>query len=363
MLYRYPPIQWTDPDSWVWIGITSASWLMTIGIIVATAIYFRRACQGKPSTDWMFAKWLLAGVVQMGLALLIFVGSAIRGQPLPALFVSIPALACDLMVLVHCGLALATHNVHVRQQAAAVFQCLMAMGGVVLLGLFLLPATRGAREAGRRSQCKNNLKQLGIAQHNFHDTYLQFASPLSRDGDGPLYSWRVALLPFVDQAPLYIRYDKKQTWDSVANIGFSRKELGAYSCPSLPSELRRNASQQAFTAYATVTGSGTAFPNGKAPKISEIKDGTSHTVLIVEACGQQIVWTKPQDIHLSAQNVGVNLPGTQPNQSPGTWSSFHRGGSHTLLADGSVRFIGEKADPNVLKALITASAQDTVGDF
>ncbi len=94
-----------------------------------------------------------------------------------------------------------------------------------------------------------------------------------------------------------------------------------------------------------------------------ISDGTSNTVLVVEACGQEIVWTRPQDIQLSSQNVGVNLPGTQPNHSSGAWSSFHRGGSHTLLADGSVRFISEKTEPKILKALLTATAEDTVGEF
>ena len=69
------------------------------------------------------------------------------------------------------------------------------------------------------------------------------------------------------------------------------------------------------------------------------------------------------DFSRHERNVGMNLPGRRPYTSPGTWSSFHKDGAHTLMADGAVRFLNKNTDPQVLKALLTATGGETVGEF
>jgi hypothetical protein len=97
--------------------------------------------------------------------------------------------------------------------------------------------------------------------------------------------------------------------------------------------------------------------------LKTVTDGTSNTIAVVEACGHPVVWTEPRDIDLDQQAVGVNLPGEQPGRSRGVVSSYHHAGGHVGLADGSVRFVSEQIDPNVLRALLTATGGEPAGEF
>ena len=92
----------------------------------------------------------------------------------------------------------------------------LVCGGVLVA--LLLPAVQAAREAARRSQCTNNLKQIVLALHNYHDVYKCFPSAVLTDESGrPIRSWRVAILPFMEQQALYKQYDFNQPWDSPRN--------------------------------------------------------------------------------------------------------------------------------------------------
>ena len=118
-----------------------------------------------------------------------------------------------------------------------------------------------------------------------------------------------------------------------------------------------------FTAYAAVTGPQTAFPGCQALPITQITDGASSTIVYGEAPGLKIVWTEPRDIDISLVTMGINLPGTRRGESPGTFSSYHPpGGATVVFADGSVRFLSERINPAVLKALLTATGGEPVAD-
>ena len=117
-----------------------------------------------------------------------------------------------------------------------------------------------------------------------------------------------------------------------------------------------------FTAYAVLTGPATIFPTQKAIRFAEITDGTSHTILIGECSGLNIVWTEPRDIDVLQQKIGINLPGDRPGFSSAILSSYHSGGAYVALADGSVRFLSENIDPNILQALTTATGGENVAD-
>jgi type II secretory pathway pseudopilin PulG len=218
------------------------------------------------------------------------------------------------------------------------FLGLLCSGVLVAL---LLPAVQAAREAARRSQSMNNLKQIALALHNYHDVYGSFPPAVVNDADGrPLYSGRVLLLPFLEQMPLYDALDKTQPWDSPQNIELSLTELKVFRDPSNPSYTPGQ------TDYLFVTGAGTIFEAGQATRLRDITDGTSNTLLVVEVRGSGVNWAEPSDLDLS--QVTPLPPGNHPNINL------------AALADGSVRALAKNVDPNLVRAMATRSGGEAV---
>jgi prepilin-type processing-associated H-X9-DG protein len=211
----------------------------------------------------------------------------------------------------------------------------------VLIAL-LLPAVQAAREAARRTQSANNLKVLGIALHNYHDTYNEFPPAVVTDANGqPLYSGRVLLLPFMEQAPLFNAFDKTQAWDSPANMALSQTTIKAFIDPS----ARPTGPGQCN--YAFLTGTGAMFEAGKPVRLRDITDGTSNTIMLMEVQSTGSSWAAPGDVDI-AQLAGGLPPGNHP------------GGGQVVLADGSVRFLSQTIDPNILKAMSTRAGNEVV---
>ncbi|MCA9013152.1 MAG: DUF1559 domain-containing protein [Planctomycetaceae bacterium] len=209
----------------------------------------------------------------------------------------------------------------------------------------------------RLTQCRNNLKQIGFAFHNYHDTYHSFPpATLER----PTTSWRIALLPFMEEAKVAEEYDKAQAWDSPANMPLQKQRILAYSCPSRVVSF--DSTGRFLTSYVVPRGAGTIFDSPTGKPISSIKDGTSNTLLALEACGTRIIWTQPIDVDSSSYKVSVNGPGTIKGQSGSMISSWHYGGAQVLLADGSSRFLKSTIDVNVLRSLLTEDGGDVPGD-
>ncbi len=202
------------------------------------------------------------------------------------------------------------------------------------------------REASRRSQCRNNMKMLGLAAHNLWETNGRL--PQSASGEVPM-SWRIASLPYLDGSDHFERYDQSQAWDSPKNAPIAQSEFAAYMC-SARWTARKDEHGRYFTDYIMPTGEGT-LSNSKSQRIEEITDGASNTLLLTEASGLRIIWTEPRDHDITREPIGINLKGTSAEQSPGMISSYHREGANVLLADGDVRFLSEKTDPTVVKQL------------
>lgn len=237
------------------------------------------------------------------------------------------------------------------------------MGGtglaLLIWGLpMLLPTLIHPREASSRTQCKNNLKQIGLAMHNYHDVYRAF--PLEHPGKPPK-SWRLTLLAYLEQPDLLEKYDEYKTWDSEQNEPISHHLISTYNCPSRPEHSRRNVAGQFLTSYVVPIGKHTLFDGSGLVGYSKVNDGTSNTIAAVEACGAKIVWTDPRDFDSVNGDVGVNSPHNVRDRSDSLLSSYHNGGAQILLADGSVRFMSGKVDPKVLQALLTKNAGDDPG--
>lgn len=235
--------------------------------------------------------------------------------------------------------------------------------GIAGMVFFVLITVRDSQAGARSAQCRGKLKYLLFGLHNYHDVTGTFPT-LATDDELPPRSWRVDLLPYLDHIWLREQYVDQAAWDAEENrpVTHHRPESGfVYDCPSSP---RRDDEQgRLFAAYFGVRGPNTLFPDGRASRIKDVTDGTSNTIAIVEACGRPIVWTEPRDIDLAEQAVGVNLPGEQPGRSRGVISSYHHAGGHVGLADGSVRFVSEKIDPNLLRALLSANGGDAAVGF
>ena len=205
------------------------------------------------------------------------------------------------------------------------------------------PAVEASSEAARRSQSSNNLKQLGLALHNYHDVYKSMPPAYSSDKDGkPLLSWRVHVLPFLEQQALYDRFHMDEPWDSEHN-----KKL----IPMMPRTLQTPGSKAGpgKTNYLGAAGEKGIFPGKDPIRIADIKDGTSNTIMTVEVNDESaVIWTKPDDFVPDPENPKKGLLGLRP------------GGFNAGLADGSVRFISEGIDDEILKALFTRDGGEPV---
>ena len=207
-----------------------------------------------------------------------------------------------------------------------------------LLAALLFPAVHGPQGA-RRSTCSNNLKQIGLALHIYHDTYGSLPPAYVTDDNGrPVHSWRVLLLPFLEQQLLYGQYRFDEPWDGPNNIKLVEKMPSIFKCPSNKPE------EETYTTnYVVVIGARTAWPGETTTQFSDITDGTSNTWLVVEVADSGIPWTEPRDLHVLQMAREIN-----PLAGQGI-SSKHPGGAQVLLADGSVRFIdsaGSKSSPD-----------------
>ena len=212
-------------------------------------------------------------------------------------------------------------------------------GGVatsgVLVGL-LLPAVQKRTGAARRMESSNNLKQIMLAMHNYHDTFNRLPEAISRDEDGePLLSSHVAILPFVGEGRCMTNSIWTNLWDSEHNIELLDQMPPIYAHPGANTE-------PGTTVYQVPVGENYMFVSKGSTAFRDITDGLSNTIAVVETDAESAVpWTKPEDIEIDPKN---------PLQHMGDMSP---GGFNVGLGDGSVHFISNTIDLGVFNALLT----------
>ncbi len=337
-------------------------------------------------------------------------------------------------------------------------ELLVVIAIIAVLIALLLPAVQQARESARRTQCKNNLKQLGLALFNYESTHSVFPPAridLSVGGSAYQGSWSTMCLPYLDQAPLYNIYNFNLTWTDPANLPATTAKLSAFVCPSAPTTRTAPAStvllggqpwptaqggyglcdygsmNSVRPAYFLSNGLPTPSlslatntttvnaPAGTLPKkdkyewdgglkkfaatpIRDISDGTSNTIMCVEDAARPMKWWVGQPVLASPTtkdgwgwadiDAGYSLDGSLADGSatgkadcvlytgpctlttaPAPFAvnksndsemySFHVGGSHVLMCDGTVRFISENISASTLSSLATRNTGDVVGEF
>ena len=225
--------------------------------------------------------------------------------------------------------------------------------GLLFSCLLMPPGVRTSREASRRSTCKNNLIQLGLAMHNYHDVYGSFPPAFIPDENGrPMHSWRVLLLPYIDQAQMHKMYDFNEPWDGPNNRKLLDSMPDVYACPS----RQVNDGVDTFTSYVAVVGPRTAWPeNGAGRTIKEFTDGTSNTLHLLECDTRRIPWMKPADLNIDEATAllsSIDAEGTGYHRSETFFYEYYLG-RQVLLADGSVRFVPHGVSRDVWSSLLT----------
>jgi hypothetical protein len=213
-------------------------------------------------------------------------------------------------------------------------------------------AVEGARESARRAQCRNNLKQIGLALFNYHQTFGSFPPPYITDGEGrPRHSWRVLIRPFLDASPFYNSYRFDEPWDGPNNAQLIASERGGWYWHHCPSEHH----DDPFTTdYVAIVGPGTAWNVDHPVSVDDMADGPANTLLLVEVVGSGINWAEPRDLALDRIAPTVNA------KSVLGISSRHVGGAYGLMADGSVVFLSDKLSAATIRGLLTIDGGEEV---
>lgn len=204
-----------------------------------------------------------------------------------------------------------------------------------------------AQASAQRQMCANNLKQLALGMHIYHDKHKQFPSVASQSEDGkPLLSWRVHLLPHLDQQQLYEQFHLDEPWDSEHNKQLISQMPDVFACPS--SDLRAAGK----TTYLLPTGPNGVFQVSKEIGFRDITDGTSNTIMIVDAAPERaVVWTKPEDLDVNPKQPLDGLGGQ------------HEKTFIAAFCDGSVRHFPTDIALNTLRWLLDRQDGNPIGEF
>ncbi|MES2793627.1 MAG: DUF1559 domain-containing protein [Planctomycetota bacterium] len=308
---------------------------------------------------------------------------------------------------------------HRRPSGFTLIELLVVIAIIAVLIALLLPAVQQAREAARRSQCKNNLKQVGLALHNYHDTYNRLPASCINPGgynsdlfvpSGQVrnFTGYLAILPYLDQSPLYNRINFSAAtggsdWKSMGGGGsqsvLDNVKMNVLRCPSDaefedphtagPTDMYTitaatrvsygfvhetteydGGAGKLWTANANATRS--AFGINASARIADIVDGTSNTMLLIETpykkCNKvygPFFQAATHTHFIVPTEYGINQAWGGCNGVPYAWGagSAHVGGCHALMGDGAVRFISQNMNNATLLSIVTIGKGDIPGEF
>jgi prepilin-type N-terminal cleavage/methylation domain-containing protein len=306
-------------------------------------------------------------------------------------------------------------RLHRRSRGFTLIELLVVIAIIAVLIALLLPAVQQARESARRTQCKNNMKQLGLALHNYHDTFLLFPMSYGNgtyDESGRMESWLFGIFPYIDQAPLFNSINFSVGANATPqNVAATQQVIPAYLCPSDSTnnggKLNNRANMNggiyyAVTGYKAVAGNNWAWgnfpythPTGRnagnnngldagngwmcrnsngnviVTAMKHLTDGTSNVTMVGEAlpgrCQHNTTFsfnhttaTAAVPLNYYYKNTSISI-GDWPNDY--SFASQHTGGAHFTMGDGTVRFISENIDLQLYRNLATVDGNETVGEF
>ncbi|MCG8451342.1 MAG: DUF1559 domain-containing protein [Pirellulales bacterium] len=212
-----------------------------------------------------------------------------------------------------------------------------------LMGAALFPAAQGARQAAQRNQELNNLKLLALAFLNYADARGHMITNVYADNGEPLLSWRVQLLPYLEQQALYDQFHLDEPWDSPHNIKLAKAMPECFVTPS-----NRKLAAEGKTRYVALAGEETLFPGNREIGFIDVRDGTSNTIMLVRAARDAAVpWTKPADIEFDADQPLRGIKSTE-------------GRFAVAFCDGSCHWLRMSLSEKTVRALATRNGGEVV---
>ncbi len=228
----------------------------------------------------------------------------------------------------------------------------IAKSGITIAGVsFLVFAaickpSGEAQEAAYRTQCKCYLKQIGLAMHNYHDACGCYPPAAICDAQGqPLLSWRVVILPFIEEYSLYKEFHLDEPWDSPHNLPLVQRRPAQFHCLSDKTLI------DTASSYVIVIGKETYFPPQGQVRVQDVKDGTSLTVMVGEKLNNKEPWTKPDELFFDDTFNG-----------PSHFSSAHDKGWQVLMGDGTARFLSNNTRPEIARSIMTIAGGEMVDE-
>jgi prepilin-type processing-associated H-X9-DG protein len=260
------------------------------------------------------------------------------------IFTGVPALVLGVLSLID----ISRSRGRLSGQGLAIGGMVTGALGMVISGMIvpllvglLLPAMQKIRDAAVKQQTVNNLRMIGLAMHQYHQTQGSFPPAAVHDDAGkPLYSWRVLLLPYLEQESLYKQFKLDEPWDSPNNLRLLAQMPRVYRHP------RDAAGNDSSTVYQALVGKGAAFEGVQGLHLKDFTDGASNTILLAEAA-QAVPWTKPDDLAYAPDK-----PLPLFNDSTGSFNA--------LFADGSARTVPAHTKEWILRAMITRNGAEVL---
>ncbi len=267
-----------------------------------------------------------------------------------------------------------------KRTGFTLIELLVVIAIIAILIALLLPAVQQAREAARRSTCKNNLKQIGLALHNYHDTHRSF--PPSYVDNYPAgtpflnndLGWGTFILPYMDQGPLYNNISSSGAmdvdWTTVADMttgstAYAKSVLPAFICPSDPmGGVNTKIGSYGKSNYKVVR-SVISYPV-VARRLRDFTDGASNTLVVGESDTQDHIGSIWVGKNSNSREVMSNANDTYRINGPDVddvFSSVHVGGCHFVFADGRVRFLSENISGDIYTGLGTYNGGEILGEF
>ena len=285
--------------------------------------------------DCMRKDWLIAGIPEYNLDMDIFL---------------------PIVVYAPCAIVIWCIYRLVNRPREWIRYLLAAGAALFVVAALLLSLGGNSRRESPRNPCRDNLRSIGLALINFESAHRSLPRAVTRDANGrAMDSWRVLVLPWLDQRPLFEQYKRDEPWDGPNNSKLADTILPVFNCPIDEHDKSKN--PPTMTNYVAVVGPETAWPDTGATSYKDFRDGTSNTILIVEVANSGIHWMEPRDLHVSQMAPTINAKAGQGI------SSKHKVGAHVLFADGSVRFLSEKMTAAEVQALLTTNGGEKAVDF